>query len=71
MAELERRYRQAHDPVAHDPVARRWWPIVWRLARGQPSEQVGEATGYSLTGGPPVALTRVGILAEVRWPGLR
>jgi len=42
--ELERRYRQAHDPVA-----RSQWQIVWLLARGQRSEQVGEATGYSLT----------------------
>ncbi len=42
--ELEQRYRQASDPVA-----RRQWPIVWLLARGQPSEQVVEATGYSLT----------------------
>lgn len=44
VAELERRYRQAHDPVA-----RSQWQIVWLLARGQPSEQVGETTGYSLT----------------------
>jgi transposase len=42
--ELERRYRQAQDPVA-----RSQWQIVWLLARGQHSEQVGEATGYSLT----------------------
>jgi len=42
--ELERRYRQARDPVA-----RSQWQIVWLLALGQHSEQVGEATGYSLT----------------------
>lgn len=42
--ELERRYRQAHDPVA-----RSQWQIVWLLACGQPSERVGELTGYSLT----------------------
>jgi transposase len=42
--ELERRYRQAQDPVA-----RSQWQIVWLLARGQRSEQVGEVTGYSLT----------------------
>src|SRR5690349_2542247 len=42
--ELERRYRQAQDPVA-----RRQWQSVWLLARGRPSEQVGETTGYSLT----------------------
>jgi transposase len=42
--ELERRYRQAQDPVA-----RSQWQIVWLLARGQQSEQVGETTGYSLT----------------------
>ena len=42
--ELERRYRQAQDPVA-----RSQWQIVWLLARGRPSEQVGETTGYSLT----------------------
>jgi transposase len=42
--ELERRYRQAQDPVA-----RSQWQIVWLLARGQRSEQVGEMTGYSLT----------------------
>jgi transposase len=42
--ELERRYRQAQDPVA-----RSQWQIVWLLARGQRSEQVEESTGYSLT----------------------
>lgn len=42
--ELERRYRQAQDPVA-----RSQWQIVWLLARGQRSEQVEETTGDSLT----------------------
>ncbi len=42
--ELERRYRQASDPVA-----RSQWQIVWLVAQGQPSEQVVEVTGYSLT----------------------
>lgn len=42
--ELEQRYRQAADPVA-----RSQWQIVWLLAQGQPSEQVVELTGYSLT----------------------
>ena len=42
--ELERRYRQAQDPVA-----RSQWQIVWLLACGHRSEQVGEVTGYSLT----------------------
>src|SRR5262245_44334438 len=42
--ELERRYRQAQDPVARSPR-----PTVWLLARGRRSEQVGEVTGYSLT----------------------
>lgn len=42
--QLEQRYRQAQDPVA-----RSQWQIVWLLAQGQPSEQVVEMTGYSLT----------------------
>jgi transposase len=42
--ELERRYRQAADGVA-----RSQWQIVWLLAQGRPSEQVGELTGYSRT----------------------
>src|SRR5215470_11872380 len=42
--ELEQRYRQASDPVA-----RSQWQIVWLLAQGQTSEEVEEATGYSLT----------------------
>jgi transposase len=42
--ELEQRYRQASDPVA-----RSQWQIVWLLAQGQTSQEVEEATGYSLT----------------------
>jgi len=42
--ELERRYRQAQDPVA-----RSQWQIVWLLAQGQSSARVAAATGYSLT----------------------
>ena len=42
--ELERRYRQAQDPVA-----RSQWQIVWLLAQGQRSERVAEVSGYSLT----------------------
>jgi transposase len=42
--ELERRYRQAGDPVA-----RRQWQIVWLLAQGELSERVAAVTGYSLT----------------------
>jgi len=42
--ELERRYRQATDPVA-----RSQWQIVWLLAQGQPSERVAAMTGYSQT----------------------
>lgn len=40
--ELERRYRQAQEPVA-----RSQWQIVWLLAQGQPSEQVEAVMGYS------------------------
>ena len=42
--ELERRYRQAGDPVA-----RSQWQMVWLLAQGEPSERVAAVTGYSLT----------------------
>src|SRR5262249_3924347 len=44
VAELEQPYRGSRDPVA-----RSQWQIVWLLAQGQPSEQVVEVTGYSLT----------------------
>src|SRR5262249_36523432 len=42
--ELERRYRQASDPVA-----RSQWQIVGLLGCGQTRAQGGAATGYSLT----------------------
>jgi len=41
VSELERRYR-----VAHDPVARRHWHIVWLLARGDPTATVADVTGF-------------------------
>src|SRR5258708_32008004 len=40
--ELERRYRNAHEP--HE---RSWWQILWLLSRGQRARQVAESTGYS------------------------
>ncbi len=43
LAELEQQYRRAKDPVE-----RSQWQILWLLARGTPSEQVSQATGYSL-----------------------
>jgi transposase len=43
VAELERRYRRARDPVA-----RSHWQIVWLLARGEATGAVGRATGYSV-----------------------
>ena len=42
VAELERRYRGARDPVA-----RSHWQIVWQLARGEPTAALARATGYS------------------------
>jgi len=44
VAELERRYRRARDPVE-----RSHWQIVWRLARGDATAEVCRATGYSAT----------------------
>ena len=44
VAELERHYRQAGDPVA-----RSQWQILWLLARGEPTAAVVAATGYSAT----------------------
>jgi len=41
VAELERRYRRARDPVE-----RSHWQIVWLLARGEPTAAVCRATGY-------------------------
>lgn len=43
IADLEHRYR-----AAHDPVARSQWQMLWLLARGEPSERVAETTGYSV-----------------------
>lgn len=40
--ELEQRYRPAHEP--HE---RRWWQILWLLARGQTAGAVAESTGDS------------------------
>ncbi len=42
VADLERRYRRARDPVA-----RSHWQIVWLLARGEPPAAVARATGYT------------------------
>lgn len=41
--DLERRYRQAKDPVE-----RSQWQILWLLAQGNTTKQVRQATGYSL-----------------------
>jgi transposase len=41
--ELERRYRQAHDPVE-----RTHWQIIWLLAQGWLTREVAAATGYSV-----------------------
>src|SRR5260221_4781239 len=40
--ELERRYRNAHEPQE-----RSWWQILWLVSRGQRARQVAESTGYS------------------------
>lgn len=40
--DVERRYRQAHEP--HE---RSWWQIRWLLARGQTAKAIAESTGYS------------------------
>jgi transposase len=42
LAELERRYRRAKDPVE-----RSRWHILWLLARGHRQTEVSEVTGYS------------------------
>ena len=39
--ELERRYREARDPVA-----RSQWQILWRVARGQATAAIVASTGY-------------------------
>jgi transposase len=40
--DLERRYRQAKDPIE-----RSHYQIIWLLAQGKPSEEVAAVTGYS------------------------
>ena len=40
--ELERRYR-----AAKEPLERRWWQILWLLARGQLAKDLAGSTGYS------------------------
>ena len=42
VAELERRYRRASDPVAS-----RHWQIIWQLAQGHTAEAVAAHTGCS------------------------
>lgn len=41
-AELEQRYRAAHEP--HE---RTWWQILWLLARGQTATAIADSTGYT------------------------
>ena len=41
--DLEQRYRRARDGVEHSQGQ-----IIWRLAGGATSQEVGEVTGYSL-----------------------
>lgn len=43
VAELERRYR-----TAQDPIARSHWQTIWLLARGQPTATVADVTSYSV-----------------------
>jgi transposase len=43
VAELERRYR-----AAHDPVARSHWQILWLLSSGHRAAAVASVTGYSV-----------------------
>src|SRR5689334_12934449 len=40
---VERRYRQAKDPVE-----RSQWQIIWLLAQGKTTKAIEEVTGYSL-----------------------
>lgn|SRR5512146_2099878 len=42
VADLERRYRAAHEP--HE---RSWWQILWLLAKGQTATAIVETTGYT------------------------
>lgn len=41
-ADLERRYRRAHDPNE-----RTWWQILWLLSQGHSAVEVARVTGYS------------------------
>lgn len=43
LAELERRYR-----AARDPVARSHWQIIWLLSSGRRATSVATVTGYSV-----------------------
>lgn len=43
VAEIERRYRGARDPVA-----RSHWQMIWLLRLGTPTAEVARVTGYSL-----------------------
>jgi transposase len=43
VAEIERRYRGARDPVA-----RSHWQIIWLLRQGTPTSEVARVTGYSV-----------------------
>jgi transposase len=42
VADLELRYRAAHEP--HE---RSWWQILWLLAKGQTATTIAESTGYN------------------------
>src|SRR5260221_14026256 len=42
VADLDQRYRAAHEP--HE---RSWWQILWLLARGQTATAIAESTGYT------------------------
>jgi hypothetical protein len=62
--ELERRYREARDPVE-----RSHYQIVWLLARGRTTREVVEATGYTVPTGSersPAATTRAARRAWAR-----
>ena len=42
VADLEQCYRAAHEP--HE---RRWWQILWLLAKGKTGTAIAESTGYT------------------------
>ena len=42
VAELEHRYRSAHDPNE-----RTWWQILWLLSQGHAAVDVAHMTSYS------------------------